>query len=450
MTTNNQIPCTDLDLERRFVATKINAGNLIAGHDISPDDLCSPKLNEIYRACIYLDANLDKWGYEDLVSELEKTKAIEKVGKDYLMNLATSSNEIVLNVKPMTARLKTLANARRKRDKMQTAIAALESADYETADKEIIALSELSTIGDASPIYSAVDLAHETQAALESMLTGKSLVIKTGLRMFDRFAGGLFPGGMLLIATYPNIGKSQLALLICRKVAETGLPTGILSLEDPPILTGSRLASHVTGLLSSKGMFTGDYSAERVMDMIDTLKDSMPAFRALPIYLTQCGSHTTPEILDSATKLIKERGCKVIALDYAQSIQIGDKAKRHEALSSAVGQLKALCARHSVALICCSQLTANEGGIYREPSPNQLRDTRDLWQMTEQMLMLWKTLVESPTMWRLTKSKIGNVGIGGIVKINTVTGMFDDLGDKSNDQREETRRHYHETKNDYD
>lgn len=447
---DKQIPCADLDLERRFVATKINAGNLIAGHDISPDDLCSPRLAEIYRACIYLDANLDKWGYEDLLSELERTKALEKIGKGYLIDLASSANEIVMNVRPMTTRLKTLAIARRKREKMQTAIAALESADYETADNEIRALSDLSTIGESSPIYSAVDLANETQAALESMLTGKSLVIKTGLRMFDRFAGGLFPGGMLLIATYPNIGKSQLALLICRKVAETGLPTGILSLEDPPILTGSRLASHVTGLLSSKGMFTGDYSAERVTDMINTLRDSMPAFRALPIYLTQCGSHSTTEILDSANKLIKERGCKVIALDYAQSIQIGDKAKRHEALSSAVGQLKALCARYSVAFICCSQLTSTEGGIYREPNPNQLRDTKDLWQMAEQMLMLWKTAIESPTMWRISKSKIGNVGIGGIIKINTVTGMFDDLGDKGNDQREDTRRNYNETKNDYD
>lgn len=427
----NQLPNTDFDLERRFVATKLLGGELLSGNDINPEDLSSPKLQEIYRVCLYLDANMGKYGFEDVLSQLEQDGKLSVVGRDYLWQLGTSTNEVILNVKPQTERLRLLARARRKREKLQNAIVALDKSEYDKADKEILDLSETLIREGDDRIYSAIDLANETTKALESMRDGKSLVIKTGLRMFDRFAGGLFPGGMLVIATYPNIGKSQLALLICKKVADSGLPTALLSLEDPPILTGSRLASHVTGQVSSKSMFTGEYERERIESMIEIVKGKEQRFRDLPLYMSQCGAHSPSEITDSAIKLIKERGCKLLALDYVQSVKVGDRAKRNEALAEVASQLKALCSRYGVTFVCCSQLTVKEASIYREPTPDQIRDTRDLWQIAEQMVMLWKTAVESAVNWRLVKSKIGNVGVGGIVSINTQTGMFDDLVDRN-------------------
>lgn len=427
MNNTTEIPCTDLDLERRFVATKLTAGHLIVGNDIDPNDLSVPKLRDIYRVCRYLDDNIDRWGYEDVVTQLEQDGHLKTVGKDYLRELALDIDATLLDGRPAATRLKTLAIARQKRNRLQDAILAVESAEYEKADELITRLFESANGLEASPIYSATDMADETRRALVSIQSGENIVLKTGLTHFDHVADGLLPGGMLTIATYPNIGKSQLALLIGVNVARAGNPVGILSLEDPVLLTGSRLVSHITDRLSSRNLFSGEYGTEVIDRMIRALDDHAQAFRALPLYLSQCGTHSPADIYDVAIQMIREHKCKVLALDYVQSVMVGDKAKRNEALAAVASRLKALCAKHGIAFICASQVTQGEGSIYREPTPGQVRDTKDLWQITDQMVMLWKTQIDSPIYWRLSKSKSGNVGSGGVVKINPATGMFADL-----------------------
>jgi replicative DNA helicase len=456
-----KVPCTDIDLERRFVATKLAFANQIETPDLLPMHLTAPRLQEIYRAALYLDANEDGWNIDSIINHLECSGKLSEVGRDYLLDVYDSKRDVEFNIKPMVKQLRRYADARTKRDALVAAIRHIENAEYEKADETIFKLSDSVLLKSEARIYSANDLALETRKAVESLKGGKKLVIPTGIGHLDQYIGGLIPGGMFTIAGYSSTGKSQLTLLISKNIAEKGYPVGIISVEDPPLITGSRLVSQVTKQISSKNIFIGETTPERIDQILGIIDEHRETFERLPLHVAVSHTATASDVVDVALKLIKENMCRVIALDYIQRVRVDYKARRYDkAMSDIAKQLKGVCSRHDVALLLASQLARpKESTIYRKPHPNQLKESGDLENESEVILMLWDESADANarTMWWIAKGKIGNKGAEGVLVLNTKTGMIESMEEKDdgNNRKTEKRngrseRSYHETKNDYD
>jgi replicative DNA helicase len=185
-------------------------------------------------------------------------------------------------------------------------------------------------------------------------------------------------------------------------------------------------------------MFTGQYSDGNLADVIKTITARSDEFAGLPLYFAPVWSNNPSDVTDAIVRLIRDRGCRVVILDYIQSVSDGGSRKRDELLSDVAGAGKSICSRHGAAFVCCSQLTVPDGkNIYSRPNRNWIRGSKSIGHKAGQIILLWRKDQEpsSPVWWTIDKSKIGNVGRSGVVTINDRTGMFEDLIVSSETQR---------------
>jgi len=97
------------------------------------------------------------------------------------------------------------------------------------------------------------------------------------------------------------------------------------------------------------------------------------------------------DVLSAIRALVHQHGCRVIVVDYLQNIRVDPKLDRRITMADAFSQMKALCARLNVALIVCSQLSRpSPDAKWREPTKHNLKETGDLENMAEAIILLWQ------------------------------------------------------------
>jgi replicative DNA helicase len=183
-----------------------------------------------------------------------------------------------------------------------------------------------------------------------------------------------------------NSGKSSLMLAIAMNQAgpRNNAKVGIISCEDSEWVWGVRIMASLR-----------DVNPERFFRL--PVDPTLVGLSQLAIVeAKQYGIHIAfpigkplAHVLTLARQLIDERGCSVLMVDYLQAISATGQ-DRYTARTDAAQALKGLCHDKGVALVLASQLKRPEAGSpFREPNSTDMKDSGDIENMSEAILLLW-------------------------------------------------------------
>lgn len=256
-------------------------------------------------------------------------------------------------------------------------------ADAGSVQEELeTALSELST-GSAElkrPLQVVERLTAEAQAAFE----GRPIPgIVTGLAALDRKIGRLRPGSVTIIAARTSVGKTSLALSIAAHSLRKGVPVGMISLEETIETITRRLASMesaVSTVVIEEGM--ADPS------LLTAWTEALRTAGGWPLYVADAGN-SLPYLHASARQMVRAEKCELLIVDYVQLIEGSSRTQSdYSRVSEASRAVKAIAKELNVPVIAVCQL--NRGAAEKEPKVSDLRDSGQLEQDADVILMLWR------------------------------------------------------------
>ncbi len=352
---------------------------------LEPSDCYAPEHREILEAAYELIQRGEDCNSITILGELERRGVPQRTVQAMWGQIAgdvTLSYQLI----DIAKRLGGLARARRTKAAFQRGLAKVEDMDLDGAHE--CAREAIDTAG--LPGTDEVVCAHTTawQAVAHVQLAAGQTapnIIRTGFRILDD-ALRLRPRTQLTIGGYTGCGKSSLMLAMALNQARDGHRPGIVSLEDDRDEWGRRLLAHMSRV-----------------DPDDLDNESLPIETLGHIELglreaEKCGvkfayalNRPIGDVL-RAIRALANDGCNVVYVDYIQAVFVRAKGEREDvAFREAAQAIKAECQALGVALVLGSQLKRPDGSrMFAEPTHNQLKETGNLENMSEGIVLLWK------------------------------------------------------------
>ena len=211
----------------------------------------------------------------------------------------------------------------------------------------------------------------EIQAAQnsESGISG----LPSGYDDLDRMTSGWQNSDLIIIAGRPAMGKTALVLTMAKNMAiDYAIPVAIFSLEMPSVQLVKRILSNIAEIDATK-LKSGRLNEEEQMRLNQR---SQLAYSA-PLYLDETPQLSIAEMRTKARRLVREKGVKIIIIDYLQLMNMGGVkyGSREQEVSWVSRSLKALAKELNIPIIALSQL--NRGNESREDKRPVLSDLRD-------------------------------------------------------------------------
>jgi replicative DNA helicase len=213
-------------------------------------------------------------------------------------------------------------------------------------------------------------------------------MIKTDNKELDFFWNlGLKPGGLILIAARPSMGKSSMALNIityngiqCKKVVL------IFSLEMDKNLTAARALFGEANLsydLAKRGLLKKE-SYLRLAESVGPLSDSQ-------IYIDDTPAIKLSEIWNKCAQLKNKKGLDLVVVDHMQIMGTVKSQSRNEEIGEISAGLKNLAREFNIPVIALSQLNrAVDGRCPPRPMLSDLRDSGSLEQDADMVIFLYR------------------------------------------------------------
>jgi len=189
----------------------------------------------------------------------------------------------------------------------------------------------------------------------------QSRIFKSGISDLDNIIGGFQSGTVTALQGLYKTGKTKLLLMILSRVANTGVPVGLLSLEMGENRVRDWVLSHVCRIDSR--FFKTSHSREWETDRqgyLGRIKDRAGNLVDLPFYVNDVRRPTVDQVAAIIAKWARN-GIKVVGLDYFERMETGIDWKQEGIVTA---RLADIAARHDIALIYADQLnkTAEQKG----------------------------------------------------------------------------------------
>ena len=187
-----------------------------------------------------------------------------------------------------------------------------------TAQAEIYAVSERRTSEDYVPLR---DIINPTMEEIErNSERGEGMVgVPTGFTDLDALTNGLHGGQMIIIAARPAIGKSTLAVDICRAASiKHNLASVIFSLEMGRTELTMRLLAAEAGVPLQnmrKGEMKDD-DWQRVASALGRVSDA-------PLFIDDSPNMSLMEIRAKCRRLKQRHDLRLVVVDYLQLMSSG-------------------------------------------------------------------------------------------------------------------------------
>jgi replicative DNA helicase len=188
----------------------------------------------------------------------------------------------------------------------------------------------------------------------------------SGFTMLDRSTGGFKQKELTIIAGRPSMGKTALAIQICKNTAILNTPVCLFSIEMGEDEVGRRLISGYTNK-SNIQLINGQCDPVRLAEL------SEPLF-GLPIFIDETSGIGLLELRAKTRKLIAKHGVKIIIVDYI-GLMKAEGYNRENEISNVSRGLKSIAKDLNIAVIALSQL--NRGLEKTESKKPKLSDLRD-------------------------------------------------------------------------
>lgn len=265
----------------------------------------------------------------------------------------------------------------------------------------------------------------ESFRIIEQRTTKKipSAYIPTGFELLDRRIGGWEPGELIVIGSRPSMGKTCLGLSLMRNVAVVHdiacayftFETGVQHLTERIIASEAEIdiTKLKTGKLTEEEWEKLDVSLRKLLDAkIFLISDPL---------LSPDNLHSTIE------RLVREKGVKLVVLDYLQLIiPYRMRRNREQEISTIIRKIKATAKELNIAVLLLSQLNRSvelRSG-YKRPMLSDLRESGAIEDDADKVIFLHR-----PEYYGIYEDEQGNSlqGIAELIIAKNRTGAIDDF-----------------------
>jgi len=247
--------------------------------------------------------------------------------------------------------------------------------------------------GSEESVVEPEPLQETLKGVFEALSTKKSDAVATGFYDLDRkLGGGLYPGGLYIIAARPGMGKTAMADGVEVAIAKDGPWVVSFSVEMPKAQRAIRKVCSEARVdlqrFSNRELSDEDFSR---------LATAGASLAALPIHCDETADCTLTHIASASRRLArkaKKAGSRLgaIFVDYLQIMSMRRGERRDLDLAEVTRGLKVLAKQLSVPVVALSQL--NRGvetrGKDKRPMLADLRESGAIEQDADVVMFLYR------------------------------------------------------------
>lgn len=377
---------------------------------LRPDTFYEPRHQKIYTAIQTLNLREHPVDMMTVCEELKREGTFAEVGApNYIVeltaNVASSANieyhSRILAQKSTARQLISYAS--------NVETKALDEAQdidelMQEAEGSLFELSQKNMRQDYTQIDSVVLKARELIEKAANN-TGGITGVSTGYTDLDKITSGWQASDLVIIAGRPAMGKTSFALSLAKNIAiDNHDPVAFFSLEMNNVQLVNRLISNVCSVPGSK-ILNGQLTQDEWARFDNNINSLMGA----PLYVDDTPGLTVFELRTKARRLVREKGVKLIMIDYLQLMSASGMKfnSRQEEVSTISRSLKGLAKELDIPIIALSQLSRaveqRPGEDGKRPQLSDLRESGAIEQDADMVIF-----VHRPEYYHIYEDSQGN------------------------------------------
>lgn len=232
----------------------------------------------------------------------------------------------------------------------------------------------------------------------------------TSIGALDRRLLGFWPANNYVVAARPGMGKSAFAIKVFWNLVRKMIPAAFFSLEMPTTQIVGRCWA-LEYERNSEEWRLGEVSEEEEEAFYEIIEE-------LPAYIDDQPALSIDEFETRATYLVKEKGVRMIIIDYLQLMQGHSSKKygsnREQEVSDISKKIKEIAKKLNVPIMPLCQLSRaveTRGGSKR-PQLSDLRESGAIEQDADVVMFLYR-----PEYYNIIEDEEGNslIGLGEII-----------------------------------
>ena len=214
--------------------------------------------------------------------------------------------------------------------------------------------------------------------------------VPSGFPSLDKVTLGWQPSDLIILAARPSMGKTAFVVNVARNAAvDHHKPVAMFSLEMPAIQLAKRMMVSETGLSAEKIKGGSRLEPYEWVQLEQKLKDLAKA----PLYIDDTPSLPVMEFRSKVKRLVKQKGVKLVIVDYLQLMQGPAELRgmREQEVAAISRTLKATAKEMNVPIIALSQLSRDavkrQGGN-NKPQLSDLMESGSIEQDADMVLFI--------------------------------------------------------------
>lgn len=248
-----------------------------------------------------------------------------------------------------------------------------------TTAQKVMGRSRSTAVPFADAMQEASAYIREAQARHRS---GRSVGARFGLPTLDYVLGGLTGPRLIILAARPACGKTALLNQMAVVSARGGYPGMIFSLEMGSDELSARAVAADSGVIMAR-LLRGTAKA----DELGRADGSMVELGKLPIWL-DTETYRLESICAQAAVMKARHGIQWIAVDHIGLVETERANSRNDQMGLISRALKQLAKRLNIPVIALSQLNRSSDTQNRQPGLADLRDSGNIEQDADIVLMM--------------------------------------------------------------
>jgi replicative DNA helicase len=340
-------------------------------------DFYRPSHEMIHDAIIDLYGRGEPADMVTVANELQRRGELQRIGGAPYLHTVTSMVPIAANASYYAEIVREKAILRRLVDAgtriVQFGYAGEGDVDelVDQAQAEVYQVTDKRSSEDYAPLSEIMGGVLDEIEAIGNREAGL-YGVPTGFADLDELTNGLHAGQMIIVAARPAVGKSTLALDLCRAASiHNNLASVFFSLE----MTRSEITMR---LLSAEAKVPLNHIRNGQLNEDDWTKlaRKMGEVSSAPVFIDDSPNMTMMEIRSKARRLKQRHDLRLVVIDYMQLMTSGKKVEsRQLEVSEFSRQIKLLAKELEVPIIALSQL--NRGPEQRSDKRPMLSDLRE-------------------------------------------------------------------------
>ncbi len=341
-------------------------------------DYYRPAHEEIHEAILDLYSRGEPADMVTVAGELQRRGQLQKIGGAPYLHTLAANVPIAANagfyaeIVREKAILRGLVDAGTKIVQISYAGEGEVEGIVNEAQAEIYKVTDRNRSEDYAPLSDIMDSVLDEIEAIENREAG-IYGVPTGFADLDELTNGLHAGQMIVVAARPAMGKSTLALDLCRAASvQHNLTSAFFSLE----MTRAEI---VMRMLSAEARIPLNHIRNGKMgtEEWDRLARHVSKVSAAPMFIDDSPNMTMTEIRAKARRLKQKHDLKLMVIDYLQLMSSGKKVEsRQLEVSEFSRQMKLLAKELKIPVIALSQLNRGpEQRADKRPAMSDLRES---------------------------------------------------------------------------